>query len=342
VGKKVFSNNALSTLASSISSVASSCSATSGGGSLFPALTPGNSFQMTFSKIVGGAVTAQEIVTVTARTGDVFTITRGQESTTALSWNAGDTMEQLPTAADLASFSQAVDLQAQAGNYATDTGTANAYVASVTPPLAAHSVGTPIVWKASNNNTGPSTFSDGFGVGNLLTTNLQTLLPGNIRTGGIYESVWDGTQFQLLNPTLLAYLAAYKLSATGRITSAFLPDPDLQFTLAANTSYKIKAFCPISGGVGGFRMGFGFTGTMADNNQVGYSLRSSSSFIMPQGNINFILYNNGSINAADFLMAEGSLTTTSIGVLSVSWGQNTTNAATSTLSAGAYLTADLV
>ena len=203
MARKQFSNNALTTLASSISAVANSCSATSGGGSLFPAITSGsgNSFQMTFLKIVSGAVTAQEIVTVTARTGDVLSITRAQESTTALSWNAGDQMALLPTAGDLTAFMQAGDIQAQSGNYAVDTGTANAYVAAVSPALTAHVVGMPIVWKATNPNNGASTFSDGFGIGNLLTPNLKVLLPGMVQTGGIYESVWDGTEFQLLNPS---------------------------------------------------------------------------------------------------------------------------------------------
>ena len=213
MGKKVFSNNASTTLASSLSSTASSCAATSGGGSLFPALTGGNTFQMTFSKIVGGAVTAQEIVTVTARTGDVFTITRAQEGTTALAWNAGDTMQLLPTAGSMNAFAQASDLQAQAGSYAQDTGTANAYVAAVTPTLTAHLVGAPIVWRASNGNTGASTFSDGFGVGNMLA-NAAPTLPGMIVAGAIYETVWDGANFNLTNPSSASAVITNSFTAT--------------------------------------------------------------------------------------------------------------------------------
>lgn len=215
MGKKLFTNNATAPLASSISAVASSCAAVSGSGSLFPAIVSGsgNSFQMTFSKVVAGVVTAQEIVTVTARTGDVFSITRGQEGTTALAWAAGDTMELLPTAAGLASFLQAADIQSGSTNFSVDTGTANAYVVGLTPPLAAHVVGMPIVWKATNTNTGASTFNDGAGAAALETPAGAALSANMVDAAGMFLTFWNGSVFILANPDWAGFALAAAAAA---------------------------------------------------------------------------------------------------------------------------------
>jgi hypothetical protein len=56
-----------------------------------------------------GAPSTFEIILCTARSGDNFTnIVRAQEGTTALSWNAGDTVTLLITAGGLNSFVQAL------------------------------------------------------------------------------------------------------------------------------------------------------------------------------------------------------------------------------------------
>src|SRR5665213_382052 len=105
-GIQVFSNNAQTTLATPLSSGSTSLAVTAGTGSLFPALTGGNWFVGTLQHVVSGAVTAQEIVKVTARSGDTMTIARGQENTTPLSWSAGDFFSLLPTAGGLSQFVQ--------------------------------------------------------------------------------------------------------------------------------------------------------------------------------------------------------------------------------------------
>lgn len=219
MGRKLFANNANTTLAGSITNSATSCSATSGGGALFPAIAggSGNTYQATLIK--NGVPTTFEIITVTARVTDTFTILRAQEGTTALSWNAGDTIALLPTAADLTSFAQAADLQSQAGNYALDTGSANNYVAIVSPALTAHEVGMPIVWKAANSNTGASVFNDGVGTGNLLTPANAALSAGMVIAGGIYVAVWDGSNFYLENPWVLAIAEAFASGAASTAQS---------------------------------------------------------------------------------------------------------------------------
>ena len=85
----------------------------------------------------------------------------------------------------------------QQGQYAPDTGTANAYAVSLVPPLTLHQVGMPIRWKAANTNTGASTFNDGGGSADLTTPNGDALPADFIVAGGMYVSVWDGAKFQV-------------------------------------------------------------------------------------------------------------------------------------------------
>ena len=83
-----FTNFARSKLTVGISAGATTITITGASGALFPALTAGQYFYAT----IENAALAREIVKVTARTGDSLTVTRAQDNTTALAWNAGDTI----------------------------------------------------------------------------------------------------------------------------------------------------------------------------------------------------------------------------------------------------------
>lgn len=239
---RLFSNNASATLAAPITSTATALSVTAGSGALFPAPSGGTSFTATLQHIVAGVVTAYEIILVTGRSTDNFTtIVRAQENTTALAWNAGDTIALLPTANGLAQMAQFDDLQRQFGNFATDTGTANAYVVGLTPALTAHVVGMPIRWTALHPNTGGSTFNDGVGAGALVLAPGEPLPAGTIVAGGMYVSTWDGTEFQLTfapNLALYAPLTALGAYATTAAVNAALT-AYLTLTAAANTYLKL-------------------------------------------------------------------------------------------------------
>ncbi len=84
----LFSNNAQTTLAGPISSTALSVAVASGSGVEFP--SPGANQYFVLSLTDAATQTEKEIVWVTAKSGDVFTIVRAQENTTAQAWNAGD------------------------------------------------------------------------------------------------------------------------------------------------------------------------------------------------------------------------------------------------------------
>lgn len=88
-------NNAVSRLASNIAAGAVSLSVTPGDGALFPTLAAGDYFPATLIRASDSAI---EIVRVTARSTDVFTITRAQEGTAALAFVSGDRVELRMTA----------------------------------------------------------------------------------------------------------------------------------------------------------------------------------------------------------------------------------------------------
>lgn len=89
-----FANNAVSTLASGISNSATSITVASGNGALFPSLTGSEYFYATLID----ASNNLEIVKCTARSSDVLTVTRAQESTSARAFSTGDRIELRITA----------------------------------------------------------------------------------------------------------------------------------------------------------------------------------------------------------------------------------------------------
>ena len=93
-------NNAQTVLAAGISSTATSLTVNAGTGTLFPSPVTGTSFfKLTIIDAATGTLT--EIIHVTARNGDVFTIQRGQEGTVPRAWSANDIAANMMTAGTL-------------------------------------------------------------------------------------------------------------------------------------------------------------------------------------------------------------------------------------------------
>jgi hypothetical protein len=99
------SNNAFGTLAAGINSSATSITLTSGQGARFPTLSAGDYFYATLIDTSNNL----EIVKCTARSGDVLTVTRAQESTTARAYSTGDRLEIRLTAATFLDATNAQD-----------------------------------------------------------------------------------------------------------------------------------------------------------------------------------------------------------------------------------------
>ena len=115
-------NNAQTVLAAGISSTATSLTVSTGTGTLFPAPVSGASyFKLTMIDAATGTIT--EIVHVTARAGDVFTIQRAREGTTARAWSANDIAANMMTAGTLDVMAQK-DLSLQIANSLSEIATA--------------------------------------------------------------------------------------------------------------------------------------------------------------------------------------------------------------------------
>lgn len=117
--KEVFANNAVSTLASGITNSATSLTVATGEGARFPAISGGDWFNVVLED---SPVTKREFVKVTARSGDVLTIVRAQQGSTAQAFSAGDKVEQRLSAATLTQL----QIDSTLGNANTANVTANA------------------------------------------------------------------------------------------------------------------------------------------------------------------------------------------------------------------------
>lgn len=91
-------NNATSTLAGSLTNVATSCTVQTGHGARFAV---GTDYSFLTLENAAGTI---EIVRITARSGDTLTITRGQDGTSAVAWNIGDVIECRPCKAAMSEF----------------------------------------------------------------------------------------------------------------------------------------------------------------------------------------------------------------------------------------------
>jgi hypothetical protein len=157
----LFSNNASTTVAGSITSTDTAVNVAAGTSVEFPLPSvTGDYFDATFYDAATGTI--QEIVHVTAvnTQTDTFTIVRAQEGTMAKAWNPGDTISNLVTAAALGSFVQTgVGVNTAVVYEGTDVGSPNNIViTSLSPaPNGSPVNGQTMLITVSYANTGPVT-----------------------------------------------------------------------------------------------------------------------------------------------------------------------------------------
>jgi hypothetical protein len=94
------------------------------------------------------------------------------------------------------------NIQVQSFTSASDTGSANAYVVALNPPLVTNVFGTFISVYAANNNTGASTLDAGGGALNIITNDGLSLVGGEILAGINYQFMSNGGNWQLINSSL--------------------------------------------------------------------------------------------------------------------------------------------
>jgi len=131
----VFKNNAKTTLASSLSNSATSATVTDG--SVFPSLSAGEFFLITFDD-----GSNNEICKCTARSGNTLTIVRAQESTTARAFSSGDAAEGRVTAGVLETIQE--NIAAKSANQTvfntTTAGGATTYNIGTNPGVEANAM----------------------------------------------------------------------------------------------------------------------------------------------------------------------------------------------------------
>ena len=212
------SNNAASTLAGSITNVATTANLATGSGVEFPSPGAGQFYIGSFKDAATGLLT--EIVHVTAMSSDtISTMVRAQEGTSALPWDAGDLFINLMTAGGFQALAQAGDTQKQAGNWVTDTGSANAYVATLSPAALSYTAGLTVRLLVANANSTAATLN----VNALGTKAIQkptasgpaALTGGELVAGQIAELVYDGTEFQLISVYTATSVSNSRLNAWG-------------------------------------------------------------------------------------------------------------------------------
>ena len=194
---ELFTNLASSTLASGISTTDVSLTVKSGDGSKFPALSGSDFFRCVLFK---KSTLETEIVRVTARAADVLTITRAQESTTAIALNAGDLVELRPTAAFFSSLTVTdINIQDKVFNNAgADTGSANTHVVTLNPTLTAYNAGLEFNFVPAATNTGAATIDcDAVGAKSIIRWDSTALQAGDILLGRPCKIRYDGTDFRL-------------------------------------------------------------------------------------------------------------------------------------------------
>ncbi|HYD17061.1 MAG TPA: hypothetical protein VEF76_01115 [Patescibacteria group bacterium] len=95
-------------------------------------------------------------------------------------------------------------------NFASDTGSANAYAVAPAPALSAYAAGQVVTLKTANAVTGASTINvNALGAKTIKMQDGSDLSAGAMNAGGVYILVYDGTNFVLTNPAVTGnYLQA--------------------------------------------------------------------------------------------------------------------------------------
>lgn len=116
-------------------------------------------------------------------------------------------------------------IQSNASAYAATTGSANAYVLTLSPAITAYAAGQDFTFKANFTNSAAATINiSALGVKSLVRQNSAALIGGEILSGSVYKITYDGTNFQIqgevYNPTGgLSTIASATATDLGTLTT---------------------------------------------------------------------------------------------------------------------------
>lgn len=191
-----FANNAFGTLNAGINNSATSITLSSGQGARFPTLASGEYFYATLIDTSNNL----EVVKCTARSTDVLTVTRAQESTTAQAFAIGDRIELRVTAAGLTDAANPYDKDSSStGSLALPVGT------TAQQPTAANTEGH-IRYDSDDNVVYYSNGVNWLKVSSVVP--VLSSVTGNIFSGAVTTLTLAGTGFLAANLTVTFFQAA--------------------------------------------------------------------------------------------------------------------------------------
>jgi hypothetical protein len=118
-------------------------------------------------------------------------------------------------------------------NDAADTGAANAYAVAPVPAIAAYATGQVVLLRPANGNTGAATLAvSGLAAKNIKLMDGNNPFSGALLTTGIYQLVYDGTNFVLLNPSPAGSGSLVLIASATASNSA-----SVDFTSGINSAY---------------------------------------------------------------------------------------------------------
>lgn len=215
-----------------------------------------------------------------------------------------------------ARYAKIPTLQTNTYTYVSDTGTANAYVANPTPAYTAFNTGMALEVLIANNNTGSSTINvSSLGNKNIILSSGQLLVGGELVSGMIAKFYYDGTNFQLLNPSNAPVICRAYTTTNQDVGSGVTAQISFNVVSFDNFSYfntSSHQFVPLIAGyyriylqvqVAAVDAGNTFTVEIRKNGLV-LSQDIGTSAISPSGyvtaNVQDLIYLNGSTDYIDF------------------------------------------
>lgn len=255
--------------------------------------------------------------------------------------------------------------------YFVDAGGANALAVTINSPLVfSYTAGVILQVKVAANNTGATTLNvNSLGTKNVLNPDGSALVSGQLVANGIYDFQYDGVQFilkassgHLLASNNLSDLASvstaranlgvssilqgsYRTSqATVTTSTTLTDDSQLIFTSAPAGTYLVRAFLQFQGsvtGTQGFKFRLQATGSVSGNNFVFVRGIANNTDIGDTFGVTFntvIGFSTIQTAQTDYVIAEGVITTTTTGNISVQWAQVSSSGNATILNDRSWLT----
>lgn len=222
-----------------------------------------------------------------------------QEELAAIAESVGLTLDPANNGQVLLAIQKLIE--ARSGNYALDTGVANAYVVALNPAIAVYNDGMTVSVKVINANTGASTLNAGAGVVGLANDIGGALAAGDLPAGGIIEATYVAAANKFYVTSLVQSQNDTRYAAiSGLATQVFLAMTAIQFdsTNKVATTAFVQSVGLHSNGVNGTAANYVMTA--ADIGRCYYSVGVNANITLPpilsvpSGSIVNILNINGS------------------------------------------------